>query len=80
MPTLQDETYSNQPYGAVMCSSSGNYGSTVFDPVMGGQVELVFNICDECLVKKKGLFLLCERVYQRPKFEYKGFDPDTFDW
>jgi len=37
-----------QPYGGVMCSTTGNYGSTFYDPFdrMG---YVAFCICDECL-------------------------------
>lgn len=44
---VSDE-YEAQADDAVMCSTSGNYGSTVYDP-MNGEV-LLFNICDKCLV------------------------------
>lgn len=40
--------YVAQPDDGVMCSTSGNYGSTVYDPFDGR--FLAFNICDECLV------------------------------
>lgn len=46
----------HQPAYAVMCNSSGNYGSTRFDPIEGGQ-ELLFFVCDDCLVLRK------ERIY-----------------
>jgi hypothetical protein len=38
----------NQPYAATTFASSGHYGSTVFDPMVGG-VFLEINICDEDL-------------------------------
>ena len=43
--------YVAQPSGGVMCSTSGNYGSTVYDPVMSGDY-IAFNICDQCFVIK----------------------------
>lgn len=48
-------TYEAQPEDGVMCTTYGNYGSTVFDPMANG-VHLSFNICDDCLVAagKKG--------------------------
>jgi hypothetical protein len=36
-----------QAYDAVMFSTPGNYGSTVFDEMDG--TRLVLNICDQCL-------------------------------
>jgi hypothetical protein len=38
----------NQPRDGVACTTSGNYGSTVFDPMNGEFLE--FNLCDPCLV------------------------------
>lgn len=43
------QDYEAQPNDGVLCSTNGNYGSTIFDPMDGS--ELVFNICDDCLVK-----------------------------
>jgi hypothetical protein len=40
----------NQPNDGVACTTRGNYGSTVFDPVLSGEF-LEFNLCDPCLVK-----------------------------
>ncbi len=36
-----------QPANGVMCSTHGNYGSTVFDDLDGERLH--FNICDACL-------------------------------
>ena len=44
------EEASNQPDGGVACTSRGNYGSTVYDPVLSAEF-LEFNVCDPCLVK-----------------------------
>ncbi len=47
----QPETaFERQPYGATMFYASGQYGSTVFDPI-GEDAELQINVCDVCLVK-----------------------------
>ena len=35
------------PGDGVLCTTSGNYGSTVFDPMDGERLR--FNVCDECL-------------------------------
>lgn len=43
------DDYEAQPDSGVMCSTSGNYGSTVFDPMNGERIY--FNICDECFKK-----------------------------
>lgn len=39
------------PMDGIICHAYGNYGSTVFDPIMGGY--LIFVICDNCFRKKK---------------------------
>lgn len=44
------EDTQNQPDDGVACTTSGNYGSTVWDPVLTGEF-LEFNICDPCLVR-----------------------------
>lgn len=38
----------HQPHDAVVCTTHGNYGSTVFDAMDGSWLQ--FNICDECLI------------------------------
>lgn len=38
-------------YGAVIFRGTGNYGSTVYDPMDGGHFLEVY-LCDECILKK----------------------------
>jgi hypothetical protein len=48
-----------QPSGGVICETTGNYGSTQFDPM--DPESLLFFICDECLVaKQKHIFHMKE--------------------
>jgi hypothetical protein len=42
-------------HGAVLCYTTGNYGSTVFDPVGDSSQFLQFYLCDECLKKKSNI-------------------------
>jgi hypothetical protein len=44
-----DDSYEAQPGDGVMCTTHGNYGSTVYDPMDGAYLS--FNICDKCLVE-----------------------------
>lgn len=44
------DDYELQPHDAIMCSSTGNYGSTVFDPIGEEKQQLRFNVCDNCLI------------------------------
>jgi hypothetical protein len=44
------EDFEQQPNDGIMCSSGGNYGSTVFDDAIHGEY-LEFNICDPCVVR-----------------------------
>jgi hypothetical protein len=37
----------NQPSGGTTFSSTGQYGSTIFDPMDGSFIQV--NVCDECL-------------------------------
>lgn len=46
-----DDEPSYQPDNGVMCTTHGNYGSTVFDSVYHKE-SLLFFVCDGCLVKK----------------------------
>jgi hypothetical protein len=39
-----------QPYGAVMCRTTGNYGSRVLDSGFVDEELVMFLVCDECLV------------------------------
>ncbi len=55
--------YILQPNDAVMCRTTGNYGSTVFDPIFTGDT-LHFNICDECLVAKSDSIRMTTGGYQ----------------
>jgi hypothetical protein len=57
--------YVAQPYGGVMCQTNGNYGSTVYDPLMSGRY-IAFNICDECFVQKGDEGVLMESQEARP--------------
>jgi hypothetical protein len=44
-----DDSYEAQPGDGVMCTTHGNYGSTVYDPMDGSYLS--FNVCDKCLVE-----------------------------
>jgi hypothetical protein len=58
------DDYEAQPSDGVMCSTSGNYGSTVYDPM--DLSELAFNICDDCLVEKAKEGRVMTTRYHRP--------------
>lgn len=66
--TRASDEYEAQPNDGVMCSTTGNYGSTVFDP-MDGQA-IAFNICDDCLVRLGKL----GRLYAYREFTYVVID------
>jgi hypothetical protein len=38
--------------GGLICSTHGNFGSAVFDPIHG-DYRLVFYICDKCIIERK---------------------------
>lgn len=60
---------------ALMFSSSGNYGSTVYDPI-GGRTELLINICDACIVLKKDRVLVATIERPLPIVSYAPWNPE----
>lgn len=68
----------HQPNDAVMFTASGNYGSSVWDPMMGSQLLLV-NICDECLVLGKDRIAVMTTIHQPDTREFKPWEPDCDD-
>jgi hypothetical protein len=44
---IPEKPESFQPYKGLMCTTSGNYGSTIYDPV--GPRSLIFIVCDSCM-------------------------------
>lgn len=67
----------NQPNDGVVCKTSGNYGSTVYDDFDGKWLE--FNLCDNCLVAlgNHGLIKEVEHIVrpQRPEWKSETWDP-----
>lgn len=55
-PVNPEDRYSLQPYDGVVCSTSGNYGSRLFDAFDG--MYLAFSLCDACLYTKRSEVLL----------------------
>lgn len=45
---IEFDTNHNYPAGALWFTSSGNYGSRLFDPITGDQ-QLEILICDDCV-------------------------------
>jgi hypothetical protein len=41
--------YGNQPYGGTVFESSGQYGSTVWDPCLTSDDKLEITVCDQCM-------------------------------
>lgn len=56
--------YPYQPGYAVMCYTSGNYGSQVFDAFEGERI--LFFVCDECLVRKQEKVLVFDHADAEP--------------
>lgn len=52
----------NQPNDGVVATTSGNYGSTVYDSFSGNFLE--FNLCDPCLVEagERGRIITARRT------------------
>lgn len=65
-----------QPYGGIMCSSYGNYGSTVWDVMLTSEY-LQFNICDSCIVQKaKQGYVLKTQVSTTNHYSHSPWNPD----
>ena len=47
----EHDDFNMPPDGATVWTSHGNYGSTIYDPISGGEY-LECYICDECVTKK----------------------------
>lgn len=67
----------NQPYAGTTFTSTGHYGSTVWDPSFSSREWLEINICDPCLTKKadEGVILHVKPKTQRPEYDTKPWDP-----
>lgn len=74
-PVTTDAPY--QPNDGVICDTSGNYGSTVFDAGFGER--LVFFLCDDCLVAKKERVLYCRPT---KNYDHRLMDsnPEPVPW
>lgn len=70
-PVCPDDSDRNQPYDGVTFSTSGQYGSTVFDEIDGS--KLAINVCDDCLTLGKRDVLHVDGI---PRREWKSWVPD----
>jgi len=64
----------SMPGGAIHFTSSGNYGSPLWDP-MCDFIELEIFICDPCLLKKKDKVLHCV-THKKNTYDYTPWNPD----
>lgn len=65
-PDSKDVKY--PPVNGIYLHSSGNYGSRVFDALMGEFLECY--ICDDCLIKNKSkIYILTPRVSKTVKYQ-----------
>lgn len=69
-------------YGMVFFNATGNYGSTVYDPV-GGAIRnyLRVSICDKCIKEAatKGLIQEATVIPKPDKVSYKRWSYDEFE-
>lgn len=61
-------------FGAVMFKAPGNYGSRIFDP--RGPVEMVINVCDDCVKLKRDRVLIATTERPLPVVSYEPWDPE----
>jgi hypothetical protein len=73
-------TEGNQPVGGLAFSTTGHYGTTLFDPMNGSSLEI--NICDPCLAKArdaKEVLIGREVGWSIPKIKYEPWSVNDFD-
>jgi hypothetical protein len=68
------------PSGALVFAATGNYGSTVFDPMgQAGDCHLEIAICDECIQKFGDFVVYAKSKGPRKKWTYMTFDEGMAD-
>lgn len=75
--SVDKEHWPEQPYGATVFTSGGQYGSTVYDP-MSNLRHLRIILCDKCLLKHKAEV---QEVFVTPRssfYDYQPWDPGPF--
>lgn len=57
--------FQHQPYAGLSFSTSGHYGSTLFDPFddLGNHQRLVIAVCDQCVFDQLDNVAFLEREY-----------------
>lgn len=71
---LGDDPEGPGPFSeATIFTSSGNYGSTVFDP-MDSSMFLEVNICDECLLRNAHAVKTVRKATST-KYDYSPWNP-----
>jgi hypothetical protein len=66
-----------QPYAATTFRASGQYGSTLWDPVLDHSRKLMINVCDDCLRALCDRVMVVHTIRRSPDVEYSAWDPDT---
>lgn len=64
----------NPPDGATVWTTTGNYGSTLYDPITNTNEWLECFICDGCLEKKRNVIKKVSEVYP-PKQRELYYEP-----
>jgi hypothetical protein len=75
--SVDEEHWPEQPYGATVFTSGGQYGSTVYDPMSNLQ-HLRIILCDKCLLEHKAEV---QEVFVTPRssfYNYQPWDPGPF--
>ncbi len=72
--SLDSEPHDITPvYGGLRFRASGNYGSTIFDPMHCNDfLEII--ICDNCVVKKKNMVQHIHDIIENKTSKTKQFD------
>lgn len=62
----------------VICTSHGNYGSSIYDPMMSCQ-KLEFYLCDNCLIKKQKFINSIVRIEKRIYYKVEPLNLQKLD-
>lgn len=59
-------------HGGLICDTTGNYGSTIFDPITSPE-KLEFYICDPCMLEKQDKVFYVKTLRTESHFEVETF-------
>lgn len=75
-----EDEWNNPPDEATVWTTTGNYGSALYDPITNTDEFLQCFICDTCLAKKRNLVQKVSRVRPvRQELYFEAWDKPEWD-